>query len=73
MVRPDQSFPDGITALGNHLSHQGHLTLAFLAATRAMILGRQNPVEISRRRRTYLTHAKYHLGEKRIRSVQGLD
>ncbi|MFT6864005.1 MAG: hypothetical protein ACJAVK_002567 [Akkermansiaceae bacterium] len=73
MVRNDQGFADGFTALGDHLSHRGHLNLGFLADTRAMNLGHQNPVEIRRRRRTFLEHAKYHFGEKRIRSVQGLD
>lgn len=61
MVRNDQTFADGFAALGDYLTFSGDLNLAFLAYTRAMVLKHQNPVEIRRRRRTYLKHAEAHI------------
>lgn len=56
MVKNDQSFADGFLVLGDYLTEKGDLSLAFLAHTRAMMLGHQNPDEIRRRRRAYLTY-----------------
>ena len=65
MVGNDQSFADGFAALGDYLTFSGELNLAFLAFTRAMVLNHQNPVEIRRRRRTYLKHAEAHIQDSR--------
>lgn len=64
MVRNDQSFADGFAALGDQLTFKGDLNLGFLGYTRAMVLNHQNPVEIRRRRRTYLKHAESHITDK---------
>ena len=61
MIRNDQSFADGFAVLGDRLVLEKDLNLAFLAYTRAMSLGHQNPVEIRRRRRTFLKHAEYYI------------
>ena len=57
MIKNDQNFADGFLFFGDYLKGKGALHLAFLAHTRAMMLGHQNPDEIRRRRRAYL---QYH-------------
>jgi len=57
MLKNDQTFADGFLVFADQLREQGHLHLAFLADTRAMMLKHQNPEEIRTRRRAYL---KYH-------------
>ncbi|MFT5905537.1 MAG: tetratricopeptide (TPR) repeat protein [Cryomorphaceae bacterium] len=57
MIKNDQNFADGFLFFGDYLKDKGALHLAFLAHTRAMMLGHQNPDEVRRRRRAYL---QYH-------------
>ena len=57
MVKNDQSFADGFLVFADKLRDAGLLHLAFLADTRALVLGHQNPDEVRRRRVEYL---KYH-------------
>jgi len=63
MIKNDQTFADGFLVFGDYLKEQNSLHLAFLAQTRAMILGHQNPDEIRRRRRAYLEYHKSFPGK----------
>ena len=57
MVKNDQTYADGFLVFGDHLREASHYHLAFLADTKAMMLGHQNPEAIRLRRRAYL---RYH-------------
>ncbi len=56
MVKNDQTFADGFLVLGDFLFRNHQLNLSFLAHTKAMTLEHQNPSEIRRRRKAYLTY-----------------
>ena len=58
LLKNDQSFADGFLLVGDYLKHKGSLHISFLAHTRAMMLGHQNPDEIRRRRRDYIDYFK---------------
>ena len=56
LIRNDQSFADGFVLVGDALTRTGDLHLSFAAYTRAMMLKHQHPVEVRRRRRTFLKY-----------------
>ena len=56
LIRNDQSFADGFVLVGDALTLVGDLHLSFVAYTRAMMLNHQHPVEVRRRRRTFLKY-----------------
>jgi len=56
LIRNDQTFADGFVLVGDALTRTGDLHLSFVAYTWAMMLQHQHPVEVRRRRRTFLKY-----------------
>ena len=65
LVRNDQGFADGFLVYGDYLAGRGDLHLAFLAYTRASLLGHQNPEEVKRRQDAYLRYMNIDKANRR--------